>query len=362
MPWLGRQCSTTVSPGFTVVTPRPISITCADASWPSRCGRNLSGPLAAAISLSWAPQIVEYSTLTRTWPTPSVSGSAISSTTSGSRDCARIAAFAVLTCMLKNLFEIDEFVVAGIAEMVIEPDPFRRMQERFRGQRPAFEIELLELVAIALEHDVFVLADPVDLLHRGLELEQAQIVQAAERDHQVKRAVAIRVTVLGAIAKQIRLDLVAGVGEGVFRDVEAGDLEPRQNFLHLVEQERFAAADVEYARSVLEPVDVDQGLRHRLPAPVDELVAAIAVAAVAVPVVELVFLGLHHAMHFVVVHAREVIALRRLVQRGDDVGQGARSSYPHLDACRRDGRQAKPGNVGAIEGRRSATAVDRAAF
>src|SRR5580692_2027058 len=284
MPWLGRQCSTTVSPGFTVVTPRPISITCADASWPSRCGRNLSGPLAAAISLSWAPQIVEYSTLTKTWPTPSVSGSAISSTTSGSRDCARIAAFAVLTCMLKNLFEIDEFVVAGIAEMVIEPDPFRRMQERFRGQRPAFEIELLELVPVALEHDVFVLADPIDFLHRGFELEQAQIVQAAERDNEIERTVAVRIAILGAIAEQIRLDIVAGVGEAVFRDVEAGDLEPRQDFLHFIEQERLAAADVEHARSILEPVDVDQRLGHRFPAAFDEFVAAVAVTAVAVPV------------------------------------------------------------------------------
>src|SRR5580704_7499331 len=215
MPWLGRQCSTTVSPGFTVVTPRPISTTCAEASWPSRCGRNLSGPLAAAISLSWAPQIVEKSTLTSTWPTPSASGSAISSTTSGSRDCVRIAAFAVLTCMRKNLFEINEFVVASIAEMVIEPDPFRRMQDRFCGQRPAFEIELLELVPVALEHDVFVLTDPVDLLHRGLEFEQSQIVQAAERDHEIECAVAVRVAVLGAIAEQIRFDVVAGLGKAV---------------------------------------------------------------------------------------------------------------------------------------------------
>src|SRR6202043_2421724 len=114
-----------------------------------------------------------------------------------------------------------------------------------------------------------------------------------------------------------------------FRDVETGDLEPRQNFLHLVEQERLAAADVEHARSVLEPIDVDQGLRHRFPAPVDELVAAIAVAAVAVPVIELVFLRLHHAMDFVVVHAREVIALRRLVQRGDDFEQASHYSRPY---------------------------------
>ena len=28
----------------------------------------------------------------------------------------------------RSLFEIDEFVIAGISEMVIEPNPFRRMQ------------------------------------------------------------------------------------------------------------------------------------------------------------------------------------------------------------------------------------------
>src|ERR1700690_3917998 len=172
MPRLGRQCSTTVSPSFTVVTPGPISRTRAEASWPRRCGRNLSGPLAAAISLSWAPQIVEYSTLTSTWPTPSASGNAVSSTTSGCRDCTKIAAFAVLTCITRSLFEIDEFAIAGIAEVVIEPNPFRRGQTLLRGQRPAFEVELFQFVTVALDHDVFIFADALDFRNRGLQLEQ----------------------------------------------------------------------------------------------------------------------------------------------------------------------------------------------
>ena len=140
-----------------------------------------------------------------------------------------------------------------------------------------------------------------------------------------KCLVAERIAVLRAIAEQIRLDLLARIGEAVLRDVEAGDLQLGQELLHLVEQERLAAADVENLGSVLEPVDVDQRLRHRRPAAVDELVAAVAVAAVAVPVVELVFLRLQHAVDLVVDHARQVVALGRLMQRRHDVQQSTHS-------------------------------------
>ena len=127
MPWLGRQCSTTVSPGFIVVTPGPISITCADASWPRRCGRNLSGPLAAAISLSWAPHIVNrdlYQDLADAERLGQLD-------LVDDKRLARLHQDRRLRCLDLHrdcLFEIDEFVVAGIAEMVIQPDPFRRMQ------------------------------------------------------------------------------------------------------------------------------------------------------------------------------------------------------------------------------------------
>src|ERR1051325_8767573 len=187
MPWLGRQWSTTVSAGLTLVTPGPISSTRAEASCPSRCGRNLSGPLTASISLIWAPQIVVCSTLTSTWPTSSASGSAISSTTSGLRDSARIAARAVLTCIgMCSLFEIDELVVARIAEVLVEPDPGRGVEERLGGERPALHPELLGLVAVALDHDVLVAPDPLDLGKRGSKLEDLEIVQRAERDHEVE--------------------------------------------------------------------------------------------------------------------------------------------------------------------------------
>src|SRR5262245_4833507 len=201
MPRLGRQCSTTVSPGSIFETPGPISRTFAEASWPSKCGRNLSGPLAAAISFSCAPQIVVYSTLTRTCPTSSVSGSCISSTISGSRDLARIAALVFLTCIVRGSLEIDELIVAGIAEVIVEPDPLRSMQDGFRCQRPAFEVELFEFVSVPLDHNVFAFADPLDFLDRSFQFIQAQIMQSPKRYHQIKGLVAERVTVLGPIVE-----------------------------------------------------------------------------------------------------------------------------------------------------------------
>jgi hypothetical protein len=41
------------------------------------------------------------------------------------------------------LFKIDEFVIARISEMPIEPDPLGGIKEGFTGQGPALEIELL---------------------------------------------------------------------------------------------------------------------------------------------------------------------------------------------------------------------------
>src|SRR6516165_6126282 len=211
MPWLGRQCRTTVSPGLTVVTPGPISITRAEASWPSRCGRNLSGPLTASISLICAPHIEVNSTFTSTWPASSASGSVISSRTSGLRDSARIAALLFMICMYGPLFEIDEFVVAGVAEVIEQPDPGSGIEECFAGQRPALQIELLELVAITLDHNVLVLAHPFDLLQRRLQVEDAQIVQASERDDEIEVFIAERISILRAIAKQMGAHLGLGI-------------------------------------------------------------------------------------------------------------------------------------------------------
>ena len=95
------------------------------------------------------------------------------------------------------------------------------MQDGFGGERPAFEVELLELVPVALDHNVFILADSLDLLHCGFQLVQTQIVQRAERDHQIEMFVTERIAVLSAIAEQIGLDVIASFGETVLGNVEA---------------------------------------------------------------------------------------------------------------------------------------------
>ena len=95
-----------------------------------------------------------------------------SSMINGSRDLARTAAFDFLICIVRRSLEIDELVVAGVSKVVVEPDPFRRVQDGFGGERPAFEVELLEFVPVALDHNVLILADALDLLHRGLQLVQ----------------------------------------------------------------------------------------------------------------------------------------------------------------------------------------------
>jgi hypothetical protein len=43
--------------------------------------------------------------------------------------------------------------------MMVEPDPFFGIQERFGGEGPALQVESLLLASIALHHDVFVLAN-----------------------------------------------------------------------------------------------------------------------------------------------------------------------------------------------------------
>src|SRR5262249_34935681 len=107
------------------------------------------------------------------------------------------------------------------------------------------------------------------------------------------------------------------------RYVETHNLGVRQQLLELVEQVSLAATDVEDPGVALESVDIDQFLRGWRPVSLDEAIAAVAVAPVAVPIVGLVLLGLQHAMHLVVDHAREVVALGRAVHRGHDVEQSA---------------------------------------
>src|SRR5215472_4666056 len=220
MPVLGRQCSTTVSPGFTVVTPGPISTTSAEASCPSRCGRNLSGPLSASISLICAPQIVVYSTRTSTCPASRASGISISSITNGRRDSARIAARTPFFSIIVSLFEVDEFVVARISEVIVEPYPRRCIKECFASESPTLHVELFKFASIALYHNVPSFPDPLDFSKRSLQLEDLEVVQAAERDHEIERLVAVRVAILRFVAEQEILDLGVSVAQTMTRDVE----------------------------------------------------------------------------------------------------------------------------------------------
>ena len=97
------------------------------------------------------------------------------------------------------------------------------------------------------------------------------------------------------------------------RDVEAGNPCLWQQQLNLVEQVALAATNIKDRRLVREFVALDQRLGNRFPAPWEVVVAAVAVAAVTVPVVRLVLLGNEHRLDLVVDHAGEVVALRRLM-------------------------------------------------
>src|SRR4030095_10807436 len=93
-------------------------------------------------------------------------GRSSSAMTRGLLSSTRTAAF-----IDARLLEVDELVVAGVAEMAIEPNPLRRVEEGLGGQRPAFEVGLLELAPITLDHDIFLLPNAFDFTYRRLELE-----------------------------------------------------------------------------------------------------------------------------------------------------------------------------------------------
>src|ERR1043166_1107581 len=127
------------------------------------------------------------------------------------------------TAARMRLFEVDELIVAGVSEMFVQPDPLRRVEERLARERPALKVEELLLVAIALEHHVSVFADALDFRQCGRELEEAEIVEASERDDEVEVLIAPRIAILRAIAHQVRPDRFGRVGETVARDIEADD-------------------------------------------------------------------------------------------------------------------------------------------
>lgn len=52
-----------------------------------------------------------------------------------------------------SLGKINEFVIAGVTELIKKPNPFRRIEKRFAGQRPALKVEEFRFVSVTFHHD-----------------------------------------------------------------------------------------------------------------------------------------------------------------------------------------------------------------
>lgn len=205
--------------------------------------------------------------------------------------------------------------------MVVEPDPFRLVEEGFAGEGPALEVEEFLLVPVALEHDVALLADPLDFAKRGLEFENPEVVERGEGDDEVEGLVLEGIGILGAMQEEVGAEFWVAAGEAVFGDIEPDDFQSGFEELHFVKEEAFSAADIEDARTGFESVGVDEGLGYGFPAACKVFVASVSEAAVAVPVIEFVFLGLEHAGDLVIDHAGEDIADSGFMEWGDEVAE-----------------------------------------
>ena len=203
--------------------------------------------------------------------------------------------------------------------MLVEPDPFFLVEEGFAGEGPALDIKEFLLVAVALEHDVALLADPLDLGEGGLEFENPEVVKCGEGDDEVEGFVLERIGVLRAVEEEVGFKFGMDAGEAMLGDVKPDDFESGLEELHFVKEKGFSATDIEDARTGFEAVSVDEGLGNRLPSPGKVFVATVSETAVAIPVVEFVFLRLEHARDLVVDHAREDIAGGGFVEWGDEV-------------------------------------------
>ena len=161
-------------------------------------------------------------------------------------------------------------------------------------------------------------ADADDLLQRLVEIVAVEVVQRVDGDHQVEALVRER-QFGGAGHLEAWLDLFLGVLDGVAGDVDADDLDARHGLGEIVEDEALAAADVEDAVARLDAVVLDHGVGHLPPAAV-VAVAAVAGLAVAVPVVDVPFLGQPGGFGLGKLgHPRHVVALRALVDRGKKI-------------------------------------------
>lgn len=200
--------------------------------------------------------------------------------------------------------------------MFVEPDPFFLVEEGFACERPALDIEEFLFVAVALKHDVSLLADALDFAERGLQLKDSEIVKCGEGDDEIEGFVLEGIWILGAVQEDVGLEFRMHTGKAVFGDIESDDLKPGLEELHFIKEKAFSASDIEHARTGFEPVSVDESLGNGFPSAGKIFVSTVAETPVAIPVVELIFLGLEHAGDFVIDHAGENIAGGGFVEGG----------------------------------------------
>src|SRR4030043_1353544 len=62
------------------------------------------------------------------------------------------------------LFKINKFIITITAKLLVEPGPFLWREERLTGQCPALNIKEFLHIPVALNSNVFVLANPLNLL------------------------------------------------------------------------------------------------------------------------------------------------------------------------------------------------------
>src|SRR6185437_15965355 len=138
-------------------------------------------------------------------------------------------------------------------------------------------------------------------------------------DHEIEVFVAERVGILRPVPKEMISDFLFSVCQPMSRDVEAENLGIGQKSLQLVEQMSLATADIKNLSISLQPINIYQRLGGIPPTALDISIAPIAVAPIAIPVIEFILLGLYHADDLVVHHAANVVALGLLVQRRNDI-------------------------------------------
>ena len=129
--------------------------------------------------------------------------------------------------------------------MFVEPDPFVLVEEGFTGEGPTLNIEQLLLVAIALEHDVALFADPLNFTEGSLKFENTEVVERGEGDDEIEGFVVERIWILSAMDKEVRLELGMNASEPVLGDVESDDLESGLEELHFVKEKSFSTTDIE---------------------------------------------------------------------------------------------------------------------